>query len=180
MMHEQQNLKQKPNVRIPGYRFPHWVNNAEYFAVVPGEDLYKKISIVNENKWKVFYFYDRDFEANSLEQVLDFDKLSAEMEELNTVLYGVSQDSESCKLAWRKQEDALKSIKHTLIADVGNLLAQECGIVDVDTGITSRVAYIVSPFADIVYAVFCSDNVNIDAQEVLTKLKQFKKIIKDN
>lgn len=157
----------KPTIRIVGARFPLWVNNSEYNAAVPGEETPQKVSLMTEGKWKVVYFYPKDFTFVCPTEIVDFDNLVPEFEKLNCVVFGVSPDNEFCKLAWKNSHPLLKDIKHTLIADCNNELARECGIISEDDNVPYRVTYIVNPEDDIVHASFNQLSVGRNAAEIL-------------
>ena len=62
-------------------------------------------------------------------------------------MVGISPDNEYCKLNWKYQNDLIGDLSHTLLADSGNILADELGIVS-DAGVPYRATYIVNTRED--------------------------------
>ena len=56
-----------------------------------------------EGKWKVIFFYPKDFTFICPTEIVEFAKLNEEFEDRDTVVLGGSTDNEFCKLAWRRE-----------------------------------------------------------------------------
>ena len=116
-------------------------------------------SVFTDHEWVIIYFYPKDFTFIWPTEIQGFDRISRENEtnhELNTAgthalidvkVVGISPDNEYCKLAWKEQNPLIRNIEHTLLADSGNFLADELGIVS-DAGVPYRATYIVNTYAD--------------------------------
>ena len=68
-------------------------------------------------KWSVIYFYPKDFTFICQTEIAAFDELTAHANVL-----GISGDNEFCKLAWKKDNDLIGNIQHTLLAVLGEIL----------------------------------------------------------
>ena len=89
--------------------------------------------------WKVFYFYPKDFTFICPTEIAGMDMLISEAS-----VCGFSGDNEFCKLAWKRDNELISGINHTLAADCGLPLSSELGIVAED-GVCYRATYIVDP-----------------------------------
>ena len=52
-------------------------------------------------KWKIIYFYPKDFTFVCPTEIVEFGTLVKDFAERDAVLLGGSTDNEFCKLAWR-------------------------------------------------------------------------------
>jgi lipoyl-dependent peroxiredoxin subunit C len=157
---------QKGHTRIIGNNFPKWIRQDQHPAAVPGKDVPEMVSFLTPGKWKVIYFYPKDFTFVCPTEIVDFDNLVPEFEKLNAVVFGVSPDNEYVKLAWKKANPLLTNLKHTLIADTNNELAFDMGIVSED-GVPFRATYIVDPDETIQHVSMNNDSVGRNAAEIL-------------
>ena len=71
-------------------------------------------------KWKIIYFYPKDFTFVCPTEISGFDKLAKDFAERNAVLMGGSTDNEFCKLGWRRDHKDLNKLGHYSFADVHN------------------------------------------------------------
>lgn len=53
-------------------------------------------------KWKIIYFYPKDFTFVCPTEIVEFDKLAQDFADRDAVLLGGSIDNEFVKLAWRR------------------------------------------------------------------------------
>jgi len=164
-------MKQREYIpRVVGCTWPRWVRD-QYFAVEKDASEASLVSFAIADKWKVFYFYAQDFNDKCAQDILEFDKYVDKFEELNTVVFGISPDNEKCKLAWKQANPSLATIKHTLIVDSGNELAQECSVSSED-GIPIHATFIVDPEDNIQYVGINNYSVSRNAEEVVRILTQ--------
>lgn len=96
-------------------------------------------------KWKVFFFYPKDFTFVCPTEISGFNDLYEPLQERNTEVYGVSTDSEFVHLAWRKSHPDLKDLKFPLLSDIKRELATALGILDDKEGVCLRATFIVDP-----------------------------------
>jgi alkyl hydroperoxide reductase subunit AhpC len=124
------------------------------------------VDVTSVEGWKVIYFYPKDFTFVCPTEIVDFDNLVVEFGKLNTTVFGISPDNEYCKLAWREQHPQLKDLNHTLLADSGNNLAGELGIISSEH-VPYRVTYILNSENTIQYVGIHGLSVGRSAAEVL-------------
>lgn len=94
-----------------------------------------------DSNWSVIYFYPKDFTFICPTEIRAMDILVD-----HALVIGISGDNEFCKKAWKEQEGSLiTNIKHTLVADCGLGLAEDCGIVDWENGVCFRATFIIDP-----------------------------------
>tara|TARA_B100001093_G_scaffold67446_1_gene57459 strand:+ start:5562 stop:6071 length:510 start_codon:yes stop_codon:yes gene_type:complete len=122
-----------------------------------------------EGSWAVIYFYPKDFTFICPTEIAGMDKL---MEE--AIVLGISGDNEYCKLNWKLQNETIKSIKHTLAADTGLYLSSECGILDIDEGVSLRATFIINPNGDIQHVSVNALDTGRSADEILRTIKALK------
>ncbi len=81
-------------------------------------------------KWKVIYFYPKDFTFVCPTEIVGFNKLVDEFEERDAVLMGGSSDNEYVKLAWRRTQTDHAKLAHYQFADTNGSLIDQLGIRD--------------------------------------------------
>lgn len=96
-------------------------------------------------KWKVIYFWPKDFTFVCPTEIVDFDRLVGEFAQRNAVVLGGSTDNEFCKLAWRSHHPDLNRLGHWSFADVGGALIDQLGVRDRAAGVALRATFIVDP-----------------------------------
>ena len=118
-------------------------------------------------KWKVIYFYPKDFTFVCPTEIVAFDKLSGEFADRDAVLMGGSVDNEFCKLAWRRDHKDLDKLGHYSFADVKGELIDMLGIRDQEAGVALRATFIVDPDNIIQHVSVNGLNVGRNPSEVL-------------
>lgn len=98
-----------------------------------------------EGKWKVYFFYPKDFTFVCPTEIIEFAKLEEEFADRDCVVLGGSTDNEFCKLAWRREHEGLKSLNQWSFADTNGSLVDGLGIRDLDAGVALRATFIVDP-----------------------------------
>lgn len=96
-------------------------------------------------KWKVIYFYPKDFTSVCGSEVEAFAALAKAFSDHNAVLLGGSTDNEHSKLGWRREVPALDQPGHHAFADEAGQLVDQLGVRDRATGIALRATFIVDP-----------------------------------
>jgi lipoyl-dependent peroxiredoxin subunit C len=117
-------------------------------------------------KWSVIYFYPKDFTFICPTEIAAFDELTAHANVL-----GISGDNEFCKLAWKKDNDLIGSIQHTLLADCGLRLARDCGVKEHSEQVAYRATFILDEVGVIQHVSVNALDTGRNAQEVLRTLK---------
>ncbi|HWR35115.1 MAG TPA: peroxiredoxin [Clostridia bacterium] len=96
-------------------------------------------------KWKVFFFWPKDFTFVCPTEIAAFGKLNNEFADRDAQLLGGSIDSEFVHLAWRENHADLKNLPFPMLADIKRELCAALGILDPDGGVAQRATFIVDP-----------------------------------
>jgi lipoyl-dependent peroxiredoxin subunit C len=96
-------------------------------------------------KWKVYFFWPKDFTFVCPTEIAAFGKLNGEFEDRDAQVLGGSTDSEFVHLAWRTHHEDLKTLPFPMLADVKRELCEELGILDPKEGVAQRATFIVDP-----------------------------------
>ena len=156
-----------------GDRFPEFALK----AVKPGPeglDLNTAFSDVtsasNPGQWKVVFFWPKDFTFVCPTEIVAFGRLAGDFADRDTVVYGVSIDTEFVHLNWRLHHDELRDLPIAMLADVKRELAAACGVLDRNEGVALRATYIVDPDGIIRFAAVNDLSVGRNPAEVLRVL----------
>ena len=124
----------------------------------------------HDGKWRVVFFWPKDFTFVCPTEIAGFGKLEKEFRERDAQLLGVSVDSEYVHLAWRQQKEELKSLPFPMLADVKRELSGALGILDPEAGVAQRATFIVDPHGIIRFVYVTDLNVGRSPAEVLRVL----------
>jgi len=124
----------------------------------------------DEGKWKVVFFWPKDFTFVCPTEIAAFGKLNREFNERDAVIYGVSTDSEYVHLAWRQNHADLKALPFPMLADLKRELASSLGVLDKAEGVCLRATFIVDPEGIIRFVSVNDLSVGRNPQEVLRVL----------
>jgi peroxiredoxin (alkyl hydroperoxide reductase subunit C) len=129
-----------PNFKItgvkPGFN-AHEENGQSAFETVTQDSF--------EGKWKVIFFYPKDFTFVCPTEIAAFARLSKDFEDRDTVVLGGSTDNEFTKLAWRRDHPDLDKLPIWQFADTGGRFARALGILDEAEGVALRATFVVDP-----------------------------------
>src|SRR5262245_8490507 len=81
-------------------------------------------------KWRVFFFWPKDFTFVCPTEIAAFGKLNREFADRDAQVLGISTDSEYVHLAWRNQHPDLKDLPFPMIADIKRELSGSLGVLD--------------------------------------------------
>ncbi|WP_442756163.1 peroxiredoxin [Methylocystis sp. JAN1] len=95
-------------------------------------------------KWKVIFFYPKDFTFICPTEIAEFARLSEEFSRRNAIVLGGSTDNEFVKLAWRRDHKHLNRLPIWQFADAGGALVDGLGV-RAPTGVAYRATFIVDP-----------------------------------
>jgi alkyl hydroperoxide reductase subunit AhpC len=118
-------------------------------------------------KWKVIYFYPKDFTFVCPTEIVGFAQLNKDFEERDAVVLGGSTDNEFVKLAWRREHADLKGLNQWQFADTTGALVDQLGVREKDAGVALRATFIVDPDNTIQHVSVNNLNVGRNPQEVL-------------
>jgi len=121
-------------------------------------------------KWKIIYFYPKDFTFVCPTEIVGFDKLARQFAERDAVLLGGSTDNEFSKLGWRREHKDLSKLNHYSFADVTGSLIDQLGVRDKEAGVALRATFIVDPDNTIQHVSVNNLNVGRSPEEVLRLL----------
>lgn len=98
-----------------------------------------------EGKWKVYFFWPKDFTFVCPTEIVGFGENISEFADRDAQLIGASIDSEFVHLAWRQNHADLTSSPFPWLADFKRELAQALGILHPTEGAPLRATFIVDP-----------------------------------
>ena len=124
----------------------------------------------DEGKWKVVFFWPKDFTFVCPTEIAAFGKLNGEFKDRDAVVYGVSIDSEYVHLAWRQNHADLKTLPFPMLSDLKRELSNALGILDKNEGVALRATFIVDPEGIIRFVSVNDLSVGRNPQEVLRVL----------
>ena len=152
-----------------GEKFPSY----SLSAVVSLEKGQEFATITDESfkgKWKVYFFWPKDFTFVCPTEIAGFGKHDRDFKERDAQVLGASVDSEWVHLGWRKSHDDLRSLPFPMLADFKRELSGELGILDPVVGAAQRAAYIVDPDGVIRFVYVTDLSVGREPKEVLRVL----------
>jgi len=121
-------------------------------------------------KWKVVFFWPKDFTFVCPTEIAAFGKLEKEFRARDAQLLGVSTDSEYVHLAWRREKEELRALPFPMLADIKRELVGALGILDPEAGVAQRATFIVDPQGVIRFVYVTDLNVGRSPEEVLRVL----------
>ncbi|WP_343562282.1 peroxiredoxin [Kiloniella sp. b19] len=98
-----------------------------------------------DGKWKVIFFWPKDFTFICPTEIVAFGNLNDEFQERNTQVLGFSTDSDFVHLAWRRDHQDLNDLPFPMVSDIKRELSEALGILDQGAGVALRATFIVDP-----------------------------------
>ena len=123
-----------------------------------------------QGKWKVVFFWPKDFTFVCPTEIAEFGRLNGEFEDRDAQILGASTDSEFVHLAWRLQKPELNELPFPMLADIKRELSQSLGIIDKEEGVAQRATFVVDPEGIIRFVSVTDLNVGRNVNEVLRVL----------
>ena len=152
-----------------GDKFPSFDLNA-VVDIDPAKAFERITDKSNAGKWKIVFFWPKDFTFVCPTEIAAFGKLNGDFNDRDAVVYGASIDSEFVHLAWRQNHADLKDLPFAMLADIKRELSSALGILDKNEGVAMRATYVVDPDGIIRFASVTDLNVGRNTQEVLRVL----------
>jgi len=118
-------------------------------------------------KWKVIYFYPKDFTFVCPTEIVGFARLAQDFADRDAVVLGGSVDNEFSKLGWRREHKDLDKLPQWQFGDPAGSLVDQLGVRDVSEGVALRATFIVDPDNVIQHVSVNNLNVGRNPQEVL-------------
>ena len=128
-----------PSFRITGVK-PGF-NSHEENGVSAFEELTERSFA---GKWKVIFFYPKDFTFVCPTEIAEFARLAPEFEARDAVVIGGSTDNEFVKLAWRRDHKDLDKLPIWSFGDTNGSLVDGLGVRSPD-GVAYRYTFVVDP-----------------------------------
>jgi len=152
-----------------GEKFPDFKLTATV-SLKKGEEFKELTNSDYKGKWKVFFFWPKDFTFVCPTEIAAFGKLNKEFTDRDAQILGGSTDSEFVHHAWRTHHADLKDLPIPMLADIKRDLTGQLGILDAEAGVAQRATYIVDPDGVIRFAYVTDLSVGRNPAEVLRVL----------
>ncbi len=152
-----------------GEKFPDFKLTATV-SLKKGEEFKELTNNDYKGKWKVYFFWPKDFTFVCPTEIAAFGKLNKEFTDRDAQILGGSTDSEFVHHAWRTHHADLKDLPFPMLADIKRDLTGQLGILDPEAGVAQRATYIVDPDNVIRFAYVTDLSVGRNPQEVLRVL----------
>ncbi len=114
-----------------GDKFPSFTAK----AVLPDKSFMDVTDASYHDKWKVYFFWPRDFTFVCPTEIAAFGKLNREFLDRETQVLGISIDSEFVHLAWRNSHPDLKDLPFPMISDIKREISLQSGVLDKREGV---------------------------------------------
>ena len=124
----------------------------------------------DEGRWKVVFFWPKDFTFICPTEIAAFGRHNRDFEERDARVLGVSTDNEYVHLAWRKSHPDLKDLPFPMLSDLKRELTGALGIVHPTEGVAMRATFIVDPEGIIRFVSVTDLDVGRNVDEVLRVL----------
>ncbi|MGF1462483.1 MAG: peroxiredoxin [Maricaulaceae bacterium] len=144
----------------PGFNLPE-ENNESAFETLNERSF--------EGKWKVIFFYPKDFTFVCPTEIVAFAQLNQEFLDRDAIVLGGSTDNEFCKLAWRRDHADLDKLSQWSFADTTGSLVDGLGVRSAE-GVALRATFIVDPHNVIQHVYVTNLNVGRNPEDTLRVL----------
>ncbi len=121
-------------------------------------------------KWKMYFFWPKDFTFVCPTEIAAFGKLNQEFLDRDAQVLGGSTDSEFVHLAWRQSHPDLRGLPFPMLADIKRELCGALGILDPQEGVAQRATFIVDAENTIRHVSVNDLSVGRNPQEILRVL----------
>lgn len=159
-----------------GDQFPEY----ELTGVVPGdltqveaskpEDYFTTVSSKEQaGKWRVVFFWPKDFTFVCPTEIAAFGKLAGDFADRDCEIFGASVDNEYATYAWRRSHEELRDLPIVLASDVKRELVTACGVLN-NEGVADRATFIIDPNNTIQFVSVDAGSVGRNTDEVLRQL----------
>jgi peroxiredoxin (alkyl hydroperoxide reductase subunit C) len=133
----------------------------DYFTTVTSDD--------HPGKWRVVFFWPKDFTFVCPTEIAAFGKLNDEFADRDTQVLGASIDNEVVHFQWRAQHEDLKTLPFPMLSDLKRELIEATGALNAD-GVADRATFIVDPNNEIQFVSVTAGSVGRNVDEVLRVL----------
>ncbi|MBN3509647.1 peroxiredoxin [Mycolicibacterium septicum] len=133
----------------------------DYFTRVTNKD--------DEGKWRIIFFWPKDFTFVCPTEIAAFGKLNEDFEDRDAKVIGVSVDNEFVHFQWRAQHEDLKTLPFPMVSDLKRELSAAAGVLNAD-GVADRATFIVDPNNEVQFVSVTAGSVGRNVDEVLRVL----------
>ncbi|MGW0035778.1 peroxiredoxin [Gordonia sp. NPDC003376] len=133
----------------------------DYFTTVTSDD--------HPGKWRIVFFWPKDFTFVCPTEIAAFGKLNDEFADRDTQVLGASVDNEFVHFQWRAQHEDLKTLPFPMLSDLKRELVEATGVLNAD-GVADRATFIVDPNNEIQFVSVTAGSVGRNVDEVLRVL----------
>ncbi|MGK8491059.1 MULTISPECIES: peroxiredoxin [Nocardia] len=133
----------------------------DYFTRITSDD--------HAGKWRVIFFWPKDFTFVCPTEIAAFGKLNDEFADRDAQVLGASVDNEFVHFQWRAQHEDLKTLPFPMLSDLKRELATATGVLNAD-GVADRATFIVDPNNEIQFVSVTAGSVGRNVDEVLRVL----------
>jgi peroxiredoxin (alkyl hydroperoxide reductase subunit C) len=123
----------------------------------------------DEGKWKVVFFWPKDFTFVCPTEIAEFGRLNEEFADRDAQVLGVSVDNEYVHHAWRRQHEDLRDLPFPMLSDLKRELTSALGVLNAD-GVADRATFLVDPDGVIQFVMVTAGSVGRNVAEVLRVL----------
>jgi len=120
-------------------------------------------------KWKVVFFWPKDFTFVCPTEIAEFGRLNGDFADRDAQVIGGSVDNEFVHYAWRIQHEDLLDLPFPMLSDVKRELTSALGVLG-DDGVAQRATFLVDPDGVIQFAMVTAGSVGRNVSEVLRVL----------
>ena len=152
-----------------GDKFPSFTLKAAV-SLEKGKEFREVTDADDAGKWKVVFFWPKDFTFICPTEIAAFGKRNRDFEDREARVLGVSTDNEYVHLAWRNTHPDLKNIPFPMLADIKRELSGALGIIHPTEGVAMRATFIVDPDHVIRFVSVTDLDVGRNVDEVLRVL----------
>ncbi|MDP3972343.1 MAG: peroxiredoxin [Candidatus Nanopelagicales bacterium] len=143
----------------------------DQIAVASPDDYFTTATSTDSlGRWRVVFFWPKDFTFVCPTEIAEFGRLFARFQELNADVLGVSTDSEYVHYAWRTQLPIIKELPFPMGADMNRALTGDLGILTAG-GVAQRATFIVNPDNVIEFVMVTAGSVGRNVEEVVRVLE---------
>lgn len=133
----------------------------DYFTQITSDD--------HAGKWRIVFFWPKDFTFVCPTEIAAFGKLNEEFADRDAQVLGASIDNEFVHFQWRAQHDDLKTLPFPILSDLRRELVAGTGVLNAD-GVADRATFIVDPNNVVQFVSVTAGSVGRNVDEVLRVL----------
>ncbi|WP_069160096.1 peroxiredoxin [Nocardia altamirensis] len=133
----------------------------DYFTQITSDD--------HAGKWRIVFFWPKDFTFVCPTEIAAFGKLNEEFADRDAQVLGASVDNEFVHFQWRAQHEDLKTLPFPILSDLKRELATATGVLNAD-GVADRATFIVDPNNEVQFVSVTAGSVGRNVDEVLRVL----------